>query len=83
MEIKDKGNAVKVDDTCYLEVSVTRISNDGVTSGMPIVYINEVLEIKSDEVKEVPMILTPKQAIRLGQLLREAGKEAYAQRIED
>lgn len=39
MEIKDKGNAVKVDDTCYLEVSVTRISNDGVTSGMPIVYI--------------------------------------------
>lgn len=77
MEIKDKGNAVKVDDTCYLEVDVTRISNDGKTFGEPIVCVNEIIEHK-----KIPTFLTPKQAIRLGNLLRECGKEAYAQRFE-
>lgn len=78
MEIKDKGNAVKVDNTCYLEVNVTRISNDGKTFGEPIVCVSEVIGHK-----ETPTFLTPKQAIRLGNLLRECGKEAYAQRFDE
>ena len=82
MKIKDNGNTVKVDDTCYLETLVTRISNDGVTFGEPIVCINEVMLLDGGT-KEIPMFLTPKQAIRLGNLLRECGKEAYAQRFDN
>lgn len=33
MKIDKNANIVKVDETCHLEILVTRISNDGVTAG--------------------------------------------------
>ena len=83
MEIKGKGNAIKVDRTCYIEVLTTRMfDEENNRLGSPIVFVNKHIEHKDGEEVEIPMILSPKQAIRLGTLLREAGKEAYAQRQE-
>lgn len=83
--MKIKESAVRVDDTCRLEISVTRISNDGITAGDPLVLIEKVVQGINDdeEPTRLPMFLTPKKAIKLAELLRNCGKEAYAQRIEE
>lgn len=82
--MKIKESVVQVDDTCRLEISVTRISNDGITAGDPLVLIEKVVEgINDDDPTRLPMFLTPKKAIKLAELLRNCGKEAYAQRIEE
>lgn len=83
--MKIKESAVQVDDTCRLEISVTRISNDGITAGDPLVLIEKVVQGINDdeEPTRLPMFLTPKKAIKLAELLRNCGKEAYAQRIEE
>lgn len=84
MKIKKDANLVKVDETCHLEISVTRISNDGITAGDPLVMIEKVMQGFDEEVPtRLPMFLTPKKAIKLAELLRNCGKEAYAQRIEE
>lgn len=82
--MKIKESVVQVDDTCRLEISVTRISNDGITAGDPLVLIEKVVQGINDEEEptRLPMFLTPKKAIKLAELLRNCGKEAYAQRIE-
>ena len=82
--MKIKESVVQVDDTCRLEISVTRISNDGITAGDPLVLIEEVVQdFNDDEPARRSMFLTPKKAIKLAELLRNCGKEAYAQRIEE
>ena len=83
--MKIKESVVQVDDTCRLEISVTRISNDGITAGDPLVLIEKVVQGINDdeEPTRLPMFLTPKKAIKLAELLRNCGKEAYAQRIEE
>lgn len=82
--MKIKESVVQVDDTCRLEISVTRISNDGITAGDPLVLIEKVVQgFNDDEPTRRPMFLTPKKAIKLAELLRNCGKEAYAQRIEE
>ena len=83
--MKIKESVVQVDDTCRLEISVTRISNDGITAGDPLVLIEKVVQgiNDDDEPTRLPMFLTPKKAIKLAELLRNCGKEAYAQRIEE
>lgn len=83
--MKIKESVVQVDDTCRLEISVTRISNDGITAGDPLVLIENVVQgiNDDDEPTRLPMFLTPKKAIKLAELLRNCGKEAYAQRIEE
>lgn len=78
--MKIKENSVKVDDTCKLEVSVTRLTDDGVTLGTPLVLIREDVQDVDDKWQ---ILLTPKQAINLAQMIRECGKEAYAWRIEE
>lgn len=79
--MKIKESVVQVDDTCRLEISVTRISNDGITAGDPLVLIEKVVQGINDdeEPTRLPMFLTPKKAIKLAELLRNCGKEAYAQ----
>lgn len=83
--MKIKESVVQVDDTCRLEISVTRISNDGITAGDPLVLIEKIVQgiNDDDEPTRLPMFLTPKKAIKLAELLRNCGKEAYAQRIEE
>lgn len=82
--MKIKESVVQVDDTCRLEISVTRISNDGITAGDPLVLIEKVVQgFNDEEPTRLPMFLTPKKAIKLAELLRNCGKEAYAQRIEE
>lgn len=88
--MKIKESVVQVDDTCRLEISVTRILNDGITAGDPLVLIEKVVQginddddDDDDEPTRLPMFLTPKKAIKLAELLRNCGKEAYAQRIEE
>lgn len=83
--MKIKESVVQVDDTCRLEISVTRISNDGITAGDPLVLIEKIVQGINDdeEPTRLPMFLTPKKAIKLAELLRNCGKEAYAQRIEE
>ena len=84
MKIKENASIVKVDATCYLEISVTRISNDGITLGDPLVMVDEVIQgFDEKEPTHRPTFLTPKKAIKLAELLRDCGKEAYAQKIEE
>ncbi len=78
--MKIKENSVKVDDTCKLEVSVTRLTDDGVTLGTPLVLISKDVQGVDDRSQ---ILLTPKQAIDLAKMIRECGKEAYAWRIEE
>lgn len=47
--MKIKENSVKVDDTCKLEVSVTRLTDDGVTLGTPLVLIREDVQGVDDK----------------------------------
>lgn len=74
-------NSFKVDDTCHLEILTTRLTDDGKHFGEPLVMVNKVIGCGDDET-EIPMFLTPKQAITLGNMLRECGKEAYANRFD-
>ena len=83
MEIKDKGNIIKVDNTCYIEVLTTRMfDEENKRIGSPIVFLNKHIKYEDSAEVEIPMIFSPKQAIQLGNLLRECGKEAYAQRFD-
>lgn len=82
--MKIKENAVQVDETCRLEISVTRISNDSITAGAPLVMIEQVVQgFNEEEPTRRPMFLTPAKAIKFAEILRNCGKEAYAQRIEE
>lgn len=84
MKIDKNANIVKVDETCHLEILVTRISNDGVTAGGPLAMIEKVVQgFNEEEPTRRPMFLTPAKAIKFAETLRNCGKEAYAQRIEE
>lgn len=82
MKFKENANKVIVDETCNLEVEVSRFSEDGMTFGKPLVCISRNI-IVDGEWRNVPMLLSPAKAIKLAELLRNCGKEAYAQRIEE
>ncbi len=83
MKIKENANRVLIDETCNLEVAIMCPSLDGVTLGKPTVYLTRNIQDIDGAWKSVPMPLSPSKAIKLAELLRNCGKEAYAQRIEE
>lgn len=83
MKIENDATKVTIDEMCNLEVALMYPSLDNRTTGHPNVYLIINTKGENEEWDATYTPLSPKKAIQLAKLLRNIGKEAYAQRIEE